>query len=122
VPQGLELLKDLLSIEVPLTLNEAFCDHHRKHCPKSEELDRECSKVGALQCTGPDCLCRCNTCQLSAFGPDILMSGTEQLRVWSDETALRVAQRCSGSAGGEGCCRVGGRTEEGAVWDAVHRP
>ena len=43
--QGLELLKDLLSIEVPLTLNEAFCEHHRSHCPKSEELDRECGKV-----------------------------------------------------------------------------
>lgn len=43
--QGLELLRDLLSIEVPLTLNEAFCEHHRKHCPKSEELDRECGKV-----------------------------------------------------------------------------
>lgn len=42
---GLELLRDLLSIEVPLTLNEAFCEHHRKHCPKSEELDRECGKV-----------------------------------------------------------------------------
>jgi hypothetical protein len=51
--QGLELLKDLLSIEVPLTLNEAFCDHHRMHCPKSEELDRECGKVGALHA----CLC-----------------------------------------------------------------
>ena len=43
--QGLKLLQDLLSIEVPLTLNEAFCQHHRVHCPKSEELDRECSKV-----------------------------------------------------------------------------
>ena len=37
--------RTLLSIEVPLTLNEAFCEHHRKRCPSSDELNRECGKV-----------------------------------------------------------------------------
>lgn len=57
--QGLELLKDLLSIEVPLTLNEALCEHHHKHCPASDQLDKECTTVrgghllilGCLLCT-----------------------------------------------------------------------
>jgi hypothetical protein len=43
--QGIKLLRDLLSIEVPLTLNQGFCHHHRQRCPKSEELERECAKV-----------------------------------------------------------------------------
>ena len=43
--QGLHLLQDLLSVEVPLTLNEAFCEHHRRRCPPSDELERECGKV-----------------------------------------------------------------------------
>ncbi len=42
------LLRDLLSIEVPLTLNEAFCEHHRKRCPASEELERECGRVNGF--------------------------------------------------------------------------
>jgi hypothetical protein len=37
-----------LSVEVPLTLNEAFCEHHRKRCPPSDELERECGKVMKL--------------------------------------------------------------------------
>lgn len=43
--QGLHLLQDLLSVEVPLTLNEAFCEHHRRRCPPSDELERECGRV-----------------------------------------------------------------------------
>jgi len=42
---GLKLLQDLLSIEVVVILNEAMCEHHRKHCPPSEELARECQLV-----------------------------------------------------------------------------
>ena len=45
VAQGLHLLQDLLSVEVPLTLNEAFCMHHRRRCPPSDELERECGQV-----------------------------------------------------------------------------
>ena len=48
-PQGLKMLRDLLSIEVPLTLNGAFCEHHLKHCPPSEELLRECNRVCPLR-------------------------------------------------------------------------
>ena len=44
--QGFELLRDLLTLEVPLTLNEALCEHHRRACPPSEQLGRECGKVG----------------------------------------------------------------------------
>ena len=43
--QGLHLLQDLLSVEVPLTLNEAFCEHHRRRCPPSDELERECDQA-----------------------------------------------------------------------------
>lgn len=39
---GASFLRDLLAIEVISTLNEAFCDRHRKVCPPSEELEREC--------------------------------------------------------------------------------
>ncbi|EFN59242.1 hypothetical protein CHLNCDRAFT_138234 [Chlorella variabilis] len=45
---GAALLRDLMSIEVPLTLNVAFCERHRKYCPSSEELERECGKAEAL--------------------------------------------------------------------------
>lgn len=31
--------------QVPITLNAAFCERHRKVCPPSDELERECSKV-----------------------------------------------------------------------------
>ena len=48
--QGLHLLQDLLSVEVPLTLNEAFCEHHRRRCPPSDELERECGQV-SLMCS-----------------------------------------------------------------------
>ena len=47
--QGAELLRDLMSIEVPVTLNAAFCERHRRVCPPSDELDRECSKVGGWE-------------------------------------------------------------------------
>lgn len=37
------------ALQVPLTLNVAFCERHRKYCPSSEELERECGKVGGLR-------------------------------------------------------------------------
>lgn len=45
---GLQLLRDLLAVEVPITLNAAFCERHRKVCPPSDELERECGKAEAL--------------------------------------------------------------------------
>ena len=35
-----------MRLQVVVTLNAAFCERHRKNCPPSEELDRECGKVG----------------------------------------------------------------------------
>jgi hypothetical protein len=35
-------------MQVVVTLNAAFCERHRKLCPPSEELDRECGKVSAV--------------------------------------------------------------------------
>lgn len=32
--------------QVPITLNAAFCERHRRVCPPSDELERECGKVG----------------------------------------------------------------------------
>ena len=47
--QGLELLRDLLTVEVPLTLNAALCEFHRGHCPPSPQLELECSRVHSRQ-------------------------------------------------------------------------
>jgi len=48
--QGLELLRDLLTVEVPLTLNAALCEFHRGHCPATAELELECRRVRLLIC------------------------------------------------------------------------
>ena len=47
--QGMELLRDLLAIEVPITLNAALCERHRAKCPPSDELDRECAIVDDME-------------------------------------------------------------------------
>jgi hypothetical protein len=49
---GEALLRDLMAIQVPLTLNVAFCERHRKVCPPSDELERECGKVSAAEQRG----------------------------------------------------------------------
>ena len=36
----------LLLLQVPISLNEAFCDRYERVCPPSDELTRECGKVG----------------------------------------------------------------------------
>jgi hypothetical protein len=43
--KGAELLRDLLALQVPITLNAALCERHRAKCPSSEELERECGLV-----------------------------------------------------------------------------
>lgn len=43
--KGLERLRDLLALEVAITLNEALCLHHRQHCPPSQEMDSRCNEV-----------------------------------------------------------------------------
>lgn len=43
--QGEALLRDLLSVEVIATLNEALCVNYRKMCAPSTELDERCGKV-----------------------------------------------------------------------------
>ncbi|KAK9819905.1 hypothetical protein WJX72_003823 [[Myrmecia] bisecta] len=47
--QGFELMRDLMAVETIITLNAAFCEHHRAHCPPSEELERECGKVADME-------------------------------------------------------------------------
>jgi len=44
--QGEDFLRDLIAIEPVVVLNAAFCERHMKHCPKSEQLEQECAKVG----------------------------------------------------------------------------
>ena len=44
--QLLYVLPVHMRMQVVVTLNAAFCERHRKNCPPSEELDRECGKVG----------------------------------------------------------------------------
>lgn len=43
--QGEERLRDLLSLEVVATLNEALCQRHLKACPPSDTLAQECSRA-----------------------------------------------------------------------------
>ncbi|KAL4524683.1 hypothetical protein Ndes2526A_g06797 [Nannochloris sp. 'desiccata'] len=43
--KGANLLRDLLGLQVPITLNAAFCERHRASCSPSEELERECGLV-----------------------------------------------------------------------------
>lgn len=42
---GTELLRDLMAVEVPITLNAAFCERHRRVCPPSDELEQKCSEA-----------------------------------------------------------------------------
>ena len=125
--QGLELLKDLLSIEVPLTLNEAMCDHHRKHCPKSEELDRECGKVGALHT--PDARYRSMRFGRTVHNGDVCGNppvlcttcGHDDVHVLIRHGATLGVQSVQLFAGGEGCGRARDSTEEFAGWHAMRR-
>ncbi len=48
VVQGFDLLVDMLAAEPMIVLNAAFCELHRKRCPPSEQLMRECSYVRPL--------------------------------------------------------------------------
>ena len=43
--QGYDLLVDLLAAEPLVVLNAAFCQQHRRRCPPSEQLLRECAYV-----------------------------------------------------------------------------
>ncbi len=43
--QGFDLLVDMLAVEPLVVLNAAFCELHRKRCPPSEQLLRECAYV-----------------------------------------------------------------------------
>lgn len=45
VVQGEEYLRDLLSIQVIVELNVAFCERHLTQCPPSEQLTKECTYV-----------------------------------------------------------------------------
>eukprot|EP01026_Neomeris_dumetosa_P046542 TRINITY_DN39642_c1_g1_i4.p1 TRINITY_DN39642_c1_g1~~TRINITY_DN39642_c1_g1_i4.p1 ORF type:complete len:400 (-),score=44.28 TRINITY_DN39642_c1_g1_i4:273-1445(-) len=46
---GLEYLKDLLGIETIITLNNAFCEHHVAHCPKSSQILEECQVAKEME-------------------------------------------------------------------------
>lgn len=41
-----ERYKELLSLSVIVNINAALCERHLANCPPSEELSRECGKVG----------------------------------------------------------------------------
>jgi hypothetical protein len=52
--EGNERLRDLIMLETINTINEAFCDVHRRHCPigpdvpGAEQMLRECARAAAL--------------------------------------------------------------------------
>lgn len=60
--QGFDLLVDLLAVEPIIVLNAAFCEQHRKRCPPSEELLRECAYVRPLVLPHMAKLCRDSEC------------------------------------------------------------
>ncbi len=79
-PQGLTLLRDLLSIEVLVILNEAMCEHHRKHCPPSDELSRECDQVRPLYLT---CILLGSPCVVSAALVQVQRAAPGPNSAWS---------------------------------------
>ncbi|BDA42986.1 Peptidyl serine alpha-galactosyltransferase [Coccomyxa sp. Obi] len=48
VSNGFDLLVDMLAAEPMIVLNAAFCELHRKRCPPSEQLLKECSYAEQL--------------------------------------------------------------------------
>jgi len=54
--KGAELLRDLLALQVPITLNAALCERHRAKCPPTEELERECGLVDQYEIEMDDLL------------------------------------------------------------------
>ncbi len=55
--QGMALFKDLLAVEPIITLNAAYCEHHLTHCPPSDQLTRDCNKVGCSYVCMPPHVC-----------------------------------------------------------------
>ncbi|KAL4451469.1 hypothetical protein ABPG75_007131 [Micractinium tetrahymenae] len=51
---GYQLFRDLMAIQPVITLNEAFCERHRRRCPPSEQLQAECARAEALARAGDD--------------------------------------------------------------------
>ena len=43
-----ERYTQLLSLSTITTINAALCERHLVNCPPSEELQQQCSRVGAL--------------------------------------------------------------------------
>lgn len=61
--------------QVPLTLNAAFCERHRKVCLPSDELARECGKVTPFPSPPPTLCCF----RSKAFCPLLFLVGTARL-------------------------------------------
>lgn len=55
--QGFDLLVDMLAVEPLIVLNAAFCELHRKRCPPSEQLLRECAYVSSASTCLPKLVC-----------------------------------------------------------------
>ena len=53
--QGETLLRDLLSIEVITTLNEALCQNHKRVCPPSAQLHSSCGQARCDMLTSSAC-------------------------------------------------------------------
>ena len=43
--QGYERQREVLALEPAVRLNAALCERHRRHCPPSAQLARECAQV-----------------------------------------------------------------------------
>ena len=43
--QGYDRQRDLLSLEPAVRVNAALCERHRRICPASAQLQRECAQV-----------------------------------------------------------------------------
>ena len=85
--------------QVPITLNAAFCERHRRLCPPTDELERECSKVGAVCRCGvpglpPSCACPagCNPHKSCCLQP--LLSGPAACGLTHKAPAAQCRTRC----------------------------
>lgn len=76
---GFDLLTDLLAVEVPITLNAAFCERHLKRCSPSEQLTTECNRAFQLEGELKEALDA-----LYPTLPDGCVNGDDRCQTWAD--------------------------------------
>lgn len=100
---GKERLRDLIAMETVINLNEAFCEHHRKHCKPAITTDtaviiRQCEEVAKAAAEVRDEYYRIGNVPDGEAGALCgNEAGDDQCNRWASEGA------CNGNAGATPC-------------------